>query len=161
MAVNNAVNSQGTLNLSGGNLTTSGGNAITLTTTGATNVTFPTSGTLATTLQTVTWSAVNASAAITVNTGVITTGGSLVTLTLPFTAAVGSVFYVTGSAAGTGGWRIAQNAGQTINFGSVATTSGTGGSLSSSNQYDSVFLVCTAANTGFSVISAQGNLTYV
>ncbi len=159
MAVNNALNTQNTITL-GGSFTTSGAN-ITLTASGATNVTLPTSGTLATTSQTVIWSAVNASAAIAVNTGVITTGGSLVTLTLPSTAAVGSVFYVTGSAAGTGGWRIAQNSGQTINFGSVATTSGTGGSLSSSNQYDSVFLVCTAANTNFSVISAQGNLTYV
>lgn len=160
MAVNNSLNAQATLSLAG-NLTTSGANALTLTTTGSTNVTLPTSGTLATTTQVLAWSAVSSSGSLTVNTGTITTSGSLVTLTLPSTAAVGSVFYITGSPAGTGGWKIAQNAGQIINFGSVVTTTGTGGSLASSNQYDSVALVCTTANTNFSVLFAQGNLTYV
>lgn len=155
--VNNALNAQGTLNLSGGNLTTNGGNNITLTTTGLTNITLPASGTIATTSQLTSWSSVSTSGSISANSGTVATGGTLVTLTLPVTASLGATFFIVGI--GAGGWKIAQNSGQIINFGNVQTTSGTAGSLASNNQFDSVFLVCTVANTTFNVISAQGNLT--
>jgi hypothetical protein len=58
-----------------------------------------------------------------------------------------------------GGWKIAQNAGQNVQFGSVSTTSGITGSLASTNQYDVVYLVCRIADTTWSVSSVQGNLT--
>ena len=94
-----------------------------------------------------------------VNTAyVVDDGASLVTLTLPATAALGSVFGVIGK--GSGGFTIAQASGQSIHFGNVTTTTTTG-SLSSTLQYDSVWLVCITANTVFSVYDAVGNITYV
>jgi len=98
--------------------------------------------------------------AIAVNNGYIANNAGLVTLTLPTTAAVGSRIRVTGMNTATG-WKIAQNASQTIHFGTVNTTTGTGGSLASSATYDAVELICNVANTDFIVVSSQGNITYV
>jgi hypothetical protein len=94
-----------------------------------------------------------------VNTNYVADNAGLVTLTLPSTAALGSEFIVVGK--GAGGWKIAQAASQTINFGNVVTTSGTGGSLASTNAFDTVRIVCITANTGFAVVSSVGNITYV
>lgn len=77
--------------------------------------------------------------------GYVTNNAGLVTLTLPTTAAFGTAISVVGL--GAGGWKIAQNASQTIHVGSSATTVGVGGSLASTNQYDSISLVCVVANT--------------
>lgn len=101
----------------------------------------------------------SATVTMAVNSAYVITDASAVTLTLPTTAALGSVFGVVGN--GAGGWTVAQNTGQQINFGNVATTSGTGGSLASSNRYDVVWLVCTVANNQFSVYGSIGNITYV
>ena len=86
-------------------------------------------------------------------------GATLITATLPTTAALGAEIRVVGKAAGL--WKIAQNSGQSIVFSSVTTTVGTGGSLSSTLAADCVHLVCTTANTVFTVISAIGNITPV
>jgi hypothetical protein len=80
---------------------------------------------------------------------------SLVTFTLPVTAAQGTSMWIAGNSAD--GWTIVENSGQSINFGSSSTTVTTG-SLSSTNQYDAVQLLCVVANTTFNVLSAQGNL---
>jgi hypothetical protein len=87
----------------------------------------------------------------------ITNNASLVTITLPSSMALGEKIRVIGK--GAGGWKIAQNAGQVIYFGSSATTSGTGGSLASNNQRDVVEIMCTTADTDFTVISSIGNMT--
>jgi hypothetical protein len=97
--------------------------------------------------------------AMAINNGYTANNAGTVTLTLPSTAAYGSIMAVVGK--GAGGWSIAQNSGQTINFGASTTTSGTGGSLSSTKQYDVVFILCTVANTTFTVYSSIGNLTVV
>lgn len=94
-----------------------------------------------------------------VNTSYIADSASLVTLTLPSTAALGSVFQIVGK--GAGGWQVAQAASQQIAFGNVSTTSGVGGSLASTNSNDCVLLVCVTANTNFVVFSPVGNLTVV
>ena len=86
-------------------------------------------------------------------------GASLITYTLPLTAAFGTVIQISGFSSG--GWTLAQNAGQSINFGSLTTTTGVGGSLSSSNKNDYVRLLCVTANTTWNVISSIGNLTIV
>jgi hypothetical protein len=83
----------------------------------------------------------------------------LVTLTLPATANIGDEVTVNGK--GAGGWTIAQNASQLIHFGSSTTTTGTGGSLSSTNQWDTVKLKCVTANTTWVVQMAVGNITVV
>lgn len=86
-------------------------------------------------------------------------GSTLVTFTLPAAAAYGTIIAVVGKASGL--WSIAQNTGQTIHFGSTNTTTGTGGSLSSTKQYDVVYLLTTIANTDFTVLQSIGNLTVV
>lgn len=99
------------------------------------------------------------SASMAVNNGYIADNAGLVTLTLPTTAALGSVLYITGK--GAGGWKIAQNASQLINLGTSTTTTGTGGSLASTATFDSVMLVCITANTNWNVLNVQGNITVV
>jgi len=97
------------------------------------------------------------SANMSVNNGYIANNAALVTLTIPTTAAVGDVVRVAGK--GAGGWRIAQNASEIIHFLGTDTTTGTGGRLDSTTQYDAVELVCTVANTEWTVISSMGNIT--
>jgi hypothetical protein len=77
--------------------------------------------------------------------GYIANNAGLVTLTLPTTAAVGTIIKVVGL--GVGGWKIAQNASQSIQIGAVGTVSGVTGSVASTQRYDSVNLVCVTANT--------------
>jgi len=90
-----------------------------------------------------------------VNSGYIISNASQTTVTLPATAAVGSTFAVAGK--GAAGWILQANTGQVIHYGSSATTSA--GSLTSTNQWDSVTIVCVTANTTFTVIASQGILT--
>jgi hypothetical protein len=87
------------------------------------------------------------------------TGATLTSFTLPSTAAFGTIIQVAGKSSG--GWTIAQNTGQTIHFGNLSTTTGTSGSLSSSNQNDYVRILCTIANTTWNVIGSIGNITIV
>jgi hypothetical protein len=86
-------------------------------------------------------------------------GASLITFTLPSSATIGDTYTIVGGSSG--GWKIAQNAGQAINFGLSTTTSGTGGSLASSNRYDCVTLSCNTTNNDWTAYAAQGNLTVV
>jgi len=98
--------------------------------------------------------------AMAINTQYTANNAGLVTLTLPVTAAYGSIIVVTGK--GAGGWTIAQNASQLIHFGSVVTTTGTGGALVAQNQFDSIRIECTVADTTWTVQGApQGNILYV
>jgi len=92
--------------------------------------------------------------------GYITTdNASLVTLTLPATAAIGDTVRILGQ--GTAGWRVLQNAGQSIHLLSETTTAGVGGSVSSTNRYDTVELICLVANTEWVCATVTGNLTVV
>jgi len=97
--------------------------------------------------------------AMAVGHGYILNNAGTVTATLPATAALGDLMAIVGK--GSGGWLVAQNSGQTIHFGSVNTTTGAGGSLASTNRYDSFEIVCITANTDFVVRSSIGNLTVV
>lgn len=97
--------------------------------------------------------------AMAVNTGYISNNAALSTFTLPAAATIGQRVAIQG--AGAGGWLLAQNAGQTIHFGSVTTTAGAGGSLASTNANDHIELICTATNTTWQAYGSQGNLTYV
>lgn len=108
-----------------------------------------------------TWTDVTGtSASMAVNNGYLADNAGLVTLTLPSAAAQFSVVSVAGF--GSGGWKVAQNAGQLIQFGSAAaTTTGVSGSLASTNRYDCVQLICVVTNTTWLVIESIGNLTIV
>lgn len=108
-----------------------------------------------------TWNVITGtSSGIVAQNGYIANNAGQVTLTLPSTAAVGDTFKVTGINNATG-WKIAQNSGQIIHFGTSNTTLGTGGSLTSTAAKDSVEIVCVIANTDFNVFSSIGNITVV
>jgi len=94
-----------------------------------------------------------------VNNEYTANNAGLVTLTLPSTAAIGDQVTVNGK--GAGGWSIAQNSGQLVHLGSSTTTTGVGGSLSSTNQWDNIKLKCVTANTTWVVQTAVGNITVV
>ena len=95
------------------------------------------------------------SASMAVNTNYIANNAALVTLTMPATVALGDIIRVYGKGAGL--WKVQLNGGQTINLGSNPTTSG--GSLSSTNQFDVVEISCITANTAFVCNGVQGFLT--
>lgn len=108
----------------------------------------------------ITWSVIaTATKTIVVNEGYFANRGAGVTFTLPATAALGDIFYV--SAIDAGGWTIGQSAGQSIRIGNQITTTGGGGSLASTAIGNTVCVVCSVANTGFNVISSMGNITVV
>lgn len=86
--------------------------------------------------------------------GYIANNGALVTITLPATSAVGEIIRITGK--GTGGWRLAQNAGQTIYFVGGNTTTGAGGRLDSTDDRDSVEIICVTADTDWNILSMHG-----
>ena len=103
----------------------------------------------------------SASVTMAIGTGyTINNGASLVTLTLPAAAVIGDYVEINGQSSG--GWSIAQAAGQLIHIGNQVTTTGVGGSLASTNQYDCVRLRCIVTNTTWTVVSMQSaGLTYV
>jgi hypothetical protein len=85
-------------------------------------------------------------------------GASLITFTLPTTAAFGTQIQIAGKSSGL--WTLVENSGQSINFGSLSTTATTG-SLSSTNKDDYIKLLCTTANTTWNVIGSIGNITII
>lgn len=100
------------------------------------------------------------SATMAIDNGYVANNAGLVTLTLPTVAAFGTVLTILGK--GAGGWTIAQNnPSQQIVIGNKTSTAGSGGSVSSNNQNDSISLVCTVANTVWGTTSMIGNLTIV
>ena len=107
-----------------------------------------------------TWAAAPSNASLVNGQGAINTKVTLLTMTLPATAAVGTQVAVQGSSTGAGGWVIAQNALQSIWCQGTQSTVGTGGSLASTLPSDGVILLCTGANT-WNTIWVGGNITVV
>lgn len=101
------------------------------------------------------WNEVAIATNMAVNNGYIYNAAGAANLTLPDTAAQGSIIRVTGIGAGM--FTIAQNAGETIHFGNQDTTTGVAGSVTATVQYDAIELVCTTANTDWTVLSSVGN----
>lgn len=98
--------------------------------------------------------------AMVADNGYVANNAALVTLTLPATAAFGTAISVIGK--GAGGWRIAQNSGQSVRVGSSTSTVGVGGNISSTTSSDAITLICTTANTVWTTDGGvQGNLTIV
>ena len=83
--------------------------------------------------------------------GYVADKSTLVTFTLPVTAAFGTFIYIQGL--GSGGWQVNLNTGQQIAVGSAITTVTTG-SIASTNQYDSITLLCVTANTLWTSLGA-------
>lgn len=108
----------------------------------------------------ITWTVITADQSAVAANGYICNKSGLLTLTLPASGTAGDIIRVTGINTALG-WRIAQNAGQQIFFGTSSTTVGVAGSLSSLNIRDSVELVCVVAGASavWNVISSIGNIT--
>lgn len=118
---------------------------------------------LATTAQPgITWSQVTGtSQSAAANAGYIANNAGLVTITLiaAASAGIGTKLRVTGMNNATG-WKIAQNASQQIFFGTLSTTAGVTGFLSSTATRDSIELVCISADgLNWNVLSSIGNIT--
>jgi len=79
-----------------------------------------------------------------VNTGYVIGNASQTTVTLPTTAALGSVVAIQGQ--GAAGWVLAPGAGQTIKVGGSSAST----SITSAAQYDTIQVVCIVANTTWS-----------
>lgn len=105
------------------------------------------------------WNEVTGPTPMLVNNGYIANNSSLVVLTLPVTATQGKIVRVAGK--GAGGWQVAQNSGQTIHVIGTDTTTGVTGSVTSQEVFDCLELLCTSANTNWTAITMNGNLTIV
>ena len=105
------------------------------------------------------WSVITVDTTAVVNRGYFTNKSTRLILTLPTTAAVGSVLRVSGMTAG--GWRIAQNASEVIHFGKTDTIVGVNGYLESTLARDSVELICCVTDNEWNVVSSIGNITIV
>ena len=127
------------------------GTGISITGSGS-NVTFNASG------GAYTWNLVTTtSQALAASNVYVSDSASLITFSLPTTAAFGATFGIVGY--GAGGWTISQSTGQSIHMGALTTMTGTGGSLSSTIASNVVFISCIVANTTFKVINSMGNIT--
>lgn len=102
------------------------------------------------------WTVATAATAMAATDGYITKIAipGMLDYTLPAVAAIGTILEVTGYSAGM--WRILQNANQQIHFGNVDTTLGAGGSITATNRYDSIRLLCVTANLEWNVLSSTG-----
>lgn len=90
-----------------------------------------------------------------VNNGYTANNVSRVELTLPATATQGQRVGVAGK--GAGGWKILQNAGQTIHVGAFPSTTGAGGYIQSGHYMDDVVLFCLTANTDWKACWGSGS----
>lgn len=107
----------------------------------------------------ITWVAITADQTAAINTNYLCNKAGLLTLTIPTTAAVGSVIGVMNINTALGVKILSANPGQLI-LGTVSASANTG-HLDSINLGDSLFLVCVVANTTWRSYGVQGNWTIV
>ena len=101
------------------------------------------------------------SQAMSPNTIYVANNAGLVTLTLPTAAPFGSIVSIVGF--GSGGWKLAQNISNQVIISPQNTSLGIGGSVSSTDQFDSLTLICIVTNfiwTAYGAPQTQG-LTFV
>ena len=103
-----------------------------------------------------TWQTIIASQTLVVDNGYIciAPGGALALL-LPPVSVVGNIIEVTLD--GSASFTIHQGAGQSIRIGNLSTTAGVGGSLGTTQQGDTLRMVCSVANLKWNVLSSMGN----
>ncbi len=91
-----------------------------------------------------------------INTGYVVGNASQTTITLPVTAPLGSIVEIAGK--GAAGWILAPGAGQDISLGEDNATA----SITSANANDCIRVVCTTANTSWTMLSSvSAGFTYV
>lgn len=84
-----------------------------------------------------------------VNTIYVVGNASQTTITLPGTAALGSIVEVIGK--GAGGWILTANTGQTINIGELASS--TAGTVTSAAKNNTLKVMCVTADTTWTMMS--------
>lgn len=102
------------------------------------------------------WQPITSSRSVVAENGYITNNASLITLTLPASAAIGDSFRIAGM--GAGGWRLSQLAGQTVHFGDKQTTIGTSGYVRSQQTFDCIEVICITVDTDWLIVSSHGNI---
>jgi len=110
-----------------------------------------------------TWSAISTNQSAVSNNGYIVSAApfSNTTLTLPTSSSLGDVIRVASVCSSGSYFIIAQNASQSIVFGSSVTATGTGGSITNTLYGDTIEMVCITANLKWLVLSSVGNFTIV
>lgn len=98
---------------------------------------------------------------IAIKNAYVTQNAGLTTYTLPTTAAIGDSFLITTDSTAVGGYRIAQNAGQSIIMSADQTTIGVAGRIDVTN-FNTIIVTCVNANTVFIVdcASNRANITF-
>lgn len=101
-----------------------------------------------------------ATQAMTSNHSYVANDSAQTTFTLPATSSVGDIVQVVGSALNTGGWIIAQGAGQIIYGPAGHSTSGaTGTATSAAAAAQSVTISCVVANTTWVITANSGTIS--
>jgi len=137
-----------------------GADPVFATLTGTGGITFTTgAGSLAinSTAGGVNWTIITADQTAAINTSYICNKAGLLTLTMPGTAAVGSVIGVMNHNTAAGISILSANPGQ-LDLGTSTATANTG-TLNSIALGDALFLVCVVANTTWRAYAVQGNWT--
>ena len=102
------------------------------------------------------WSQVSTNTVMTTNTSYICISpGGVLNMNLPTTSSQGDIVRVI--LFGATGYKIAQDIGQSIVYGSASTTTGVTGFLQSVGTGNSISLVCVVANTTWLVMNSVGN----
>lgn len=91
------------------------------------------------------------------NTGYLADNAARVTITLPASPAIGDLIRISG--AGSGGWAIAQNAGQTVRTQGIPTGSGVWTLQGSSGQHPWAAIV--SSSDGSHLAAVDGNVGYI
>lgn len=107
----------------------------------------------------VTWQNIGANQALVVQNGYFCSTGGALSLSLPVTAAVGSIIEIV--LQGSTSFTITQGAGQSIYVNGVQSTVGAGGTVSSTATGNAIKIVCMTANTTYVATSVLGVLTVV
>ena len=106
-----------------------------------------------------TWNIISASQTLAVDNGYVCRGGTNLLLALPATSTIGDIIEVTLD--GSTSFSITQSAGQSIIIANQSTTAGISGSLTSTQQGDTIRMVCSTTNLRWNALSLLGNLTVV
>lgn len=106
------------------------------------------------------WSTItDASKTVVVNEGYVGNRGTDITYTLPATSSLYDIFEITNIGAGM--TVIAQGANQYIQIVDSTTTVGAGGSLTATDQFASIKLICIEADKGWNTLRHNGSWTIV
>lgn len=105
------------------------------------------------------WTNISTSQTMASNNGYLCSGNGALQLLLPPTSSVGDEISVV--LCGSTSFTITQGAGQQIQMANRFTTAGIGGSLSSTQQGDSITMVCKTMNLSWVIYNSMGNLTVI